>query len=65
MTLKDGRVIEHETPRGQILGNITGKLRDNGALPLSTDLIESAVCQWQDVTQVVGVSEAIWGTLVR
>ena len=61
ITLKDGRVVEHETPRGEILGsqaapwgvdNITGKFRDNVGLVLSDDRIDHAVSQWQDVTQV-------------
>ena len=74
VTLKDGRVIEHETPRGDILGsqanpwgmeNIAGKFRDNVGLVLSDDRVEDAVRQWQDVTQVGDVGEAIRGTLVR
>jgi 2-methylcitrate dehydratase PrpD len=74
ITLKDGRVIEHETPRGEILGsqvnpwgmdNITGKFRENVGLVLSDDRVDDAVRQWQDVTRVSDVGEAIRGTLVR
>ena len=74
ITLKDGRVFEHETPRGDILGsqanpwgmeNIAGKFRDNVGLVLSDDRVEDAVRQWQDVTEVGDVGEAIRGTLVR
>ena len=74
ITLKDGRVLEHETPRGDILGsqanpwgmeNISGKFRDNVGLVLSDDRVEDAVSRWQDVTQVGDVGEAIRGTLVR
>ena len=72
--MKDGRVIEHETPRGQILGsqanpwgmdNIAGKFRDNVGLVLQEDRIDDAVRQWQDVTQVENVGAAIRDTLVR
>jgi hypothetical protein len=72
--LKDGRVIEHETPRGEILGsqanpwgmdNIAGKFRENVGLVLSGDRVDAAVQQWQDVTQVGDVGAAIRGTLVR
>ncbi len=73
ITLKDGRVIEHETPRGEILGsqvnpwgldNISGKFRENAALVLPADRIAAAVRQWQDVTQVEDVGAAIRNTLV-
>ena len=74
VTLKDGRVLEHETPRGAILGsqvnpwgmdNIAGKFRDNVGLVLPGDRVEEAVRQWQDVTRVEDVGTAIRGTLVR
>ena len=74
ITLKDGRVFEHETPRGEILGsqinpwgmaNIAGKFRENVGLVLSQDRIDDAVQQWQDVTQVDDVGAAIRGTLVQ
>ena len=75
ITLKDGRVIEHETPRGEILGsqvnpwgmdNIAGKFRENVALVLSDhDRVDHAVRQWRDVTQVEDVGAAIRDTLVR
>ena len=74
VTLKDGRVIEHETPRGEILGsqinpwgmdNITGKFRDNVGLVLSEDRIDHAIRRWQDVTQLDDVGAAIRDTLVR
>ena len=73
VTLKDGRVIEHETARGSILGsqanpwgmdNITGKFRDNVGLVLSQDRVNDAVRRWQDVTQVEDVEAAIRETLV-
>ena len=74
VTLKDGRVIEHETARGSILGsqanpwgmdNIAGKFRDNVGLVLPKDRIGDAVRRWQDVTQVEDVGAAIRETLVR
>ncbi len=74
ITLKDGRVVEHETPRGEILGsqaapwgvdNITGKFRDNVALVLPDNRVDDAVRQWNDVTQVEDVGSAIRSTLVR
>jgi hypothetical protein len=74
ITLKDGRVFEHETPRGEILGsqvnpwgmdNIAGKFRDNVSLVLPDERVEDAVRQWQDVTQVDDVGAAIQGTLVK
>ena len=74
ITLKDGRVFEHETPRGEILGsqlnpwgmeNIAGKFRENAGLALADDRIDDAVQQWRDVTQVNDVGAAIRGTLVR
>ena len=74
ITLKDGRVLEHETPRGEILGsqvhpwgmdNIAGKFRQNAARALPASRVEDAVRQWQDVTQVDDVGAAIRGTLVR
>ena len=73
VTLKDGRVIEHETPRGQILGSqanpwgmesIAGKFRENVGLVLPADRIDEAVRRWQDVTRVEDVGEAIRETLV-
>ena len=74
ITLRDGRVLEHETPRGAILGsqvnpwgmdNIAGKFRQNVARALPESRVEDAVRQWQDVTQVDDVAAAIRGTLVR
>ena len=74
ITLKDGRVIEHETPRGEILGsqvnpwgmdNIAGKFRENVGLVLSEDRVDNAVRQWRDVTQVNDVGAAIRDTLIR
>ncbi len=74
ITLNDGRVFEHETPRGEILGsqvnpwgmeNIASKFRENVGRVLSEERIEDAVQQWSDVTQVNDVGSAIRGTLVR
>ena len=74
ITLNDGRVIEHETPRGEILGsqvnpwgmeNIAGKFRENVGRALPSERVEDAVRQWQDVTRVEDVGTAIRGTLVR
>ena len=47
------------------MDNIAGKFRDNVGLILTEDRVEAAVRQWQDVTQVGDVGEAIRGTLVR
>ncbi len=74
ITLNDGRVFDHETPRGEILGsqvnpwgmeNIASKFRENVARVLSEERIEDAVQQWHDVTEVQDVGSAIRGTLVR
>ena len=74
ITLNDGRVFEHETPRGEILGsqvnpwgmeNIASKFRENVGRVLSEERIEDAVQQWSDVTQVNDVGSAIRGTLVK
>ena len=74
ITLRDGRVLEHETPRGEILGsqvnpwgmeNIAGKFRENVGRALPAGRVEAAVRQWQDVTGVDDVGAAIRGTLVR
>ena len=74
ITLNDGRVFEHETPRGEILGsqvnpwgmeNIASKFRENVGRVLSEERIEDAVQQWHDVTEVQDVGSAIRGTLVR
>lgn len=74
ITLNDGRVFDHETPRGEILGsqvnpwgmeNIASKFRENVGRVLSEERIEDAVQQWLDVTEVQDVGSAIRGTLVR
>ena len=74
ITLNDGRVFDHETPRGEILGsqvnpwgmeNIASKFRENVGRVLSEERIEDAVQQWHDVTEVQDVGSAIRGTLVR
>jgi 2-methylcitrate dehydratase PrpD len=74
ITLKDGRVFEHETPRGEILGaqknpwgfdNIEGKFQVNASLVLPTDRVTEAIGTWADITQVDDLAGAIQRTLVR
>jgi 2-methylcitrate dehydratase PrpD len=66
--LKDGRVLEHATPRQDILGHqnnpwgmdgITGKFRVNARLALSDEAVERAVETWSDVARVEDVGEAV------
>ncbi len=66
--LKDGRVLEHATQRGDILGSqnnpwgmdsITGKFRVNARLALSDEAVERAIETWSDVSQVKDVGEAV------
>jgi hypothetical protein len=73
ITLKDGRVIEHTTPRGQILGSqgnpwgfdsIKSKFQVNAGMILSEEGVAQAVETWSDITQVVDLSGAIKSTLV-
>ena len=73
ITLKDGRVFEHTTPRGQILGSqgnpwgfdsIRSKFEVNAGMILSEEGVAQAVETWSDITQVVDLSGAIKSTLV-
>ena len=66
--LKDGRVLEHATQRGDILGSqknpwgmdgIVGKFRVNARLALSEEAVERAIETWSDVAQVSDVGEAV------
>ena len=66
--LKDGRVLEHATPREDILGHqnnpwgmaaITGKFRVNARRVLSDEAVERAIETWSDVTRVDDVREAV------
>ena len=66
--LKDGRVLEHATPRQDILGHqnnpwgmdgITGKFRVNARLALSDEAVERAIETWSDVARVEDVGEAV------
>ena len=70
--LKDGRILEHITPREQIRGSqqnpfsmdeIVGKFRENASLALSADKVDQAIETWWDIDQIVDVREAV-GTLV-
>jgi hypothetical protein len=74
ITLKDGRVFEHETPRGEILGaqknpwgfdNIRSKFQVNASLVLPTDRVAETIETWSDITQVDDLAGAIQRTLVR
>ena len=74
ITLKDGRVVEHRTPRANILGaqgnpwgfeNIKNKFEVNAGMALSEDRIEGTVGAWTDITQVADLAETIQRTLVR
>jgi 2-methylcitrate dehydratase PrpD len=74
ITLKDGRVFEHTTPRGEILGaqknpwgfdNIKSKFQVNASLVLPQDRIAETIETWSDITQVENLAGAIQRTLVR
>jgi len=73
ITLKDGRVFEHTTPRGDILGSqknpwgfdsIKSKFEVNAALVLAREGVSQAVETWSDITKVEDLSGAIKRTLV-
>ena len=73
ITLKDGRVFEHTTTRGDILGsqgnpwgfeNIKSKFQVNAGMVLTEEEVTAAVETWSDITQVSDLSAAIRGTLV-
>jgi 2-methylcitrate dehydratase PrpD len=73
ITLKDGRVLEHTTPRDQILGaqknpwgveNIQHKFQVNATLALPPEKVAETINTWSDITQVNDVAGAIQRTLV-
>jgi 2-methylcitrate dehydratase PrpD len=66
--LKDGRVLEHTTPRDEILGtqknpwgmdSIEGKFRVSARLALPEAQVERAIAAWSDVERVKDVAEAV------
>ena len=74
ITLKDGRVIEHRTARGDILGaqgnpwgfdNIKSKFKVNVGMVLSNERIEETIEAWSDIGSVSDLAENIRKTLVR
>tara|TARA_B100000029_G_C17514559_1_gene937565 strand:+ start:76 stop:1437 length:1362 start_codon:yes stop_codon:yes gene_type:complete len=74
ITLKDGRVIEHRTARGDILGaygnpwgieNIKNKFKKNAGLALSSERVDQTIDTWLDIGQVADLAENIRKTLVR
>jgi 2-methylcitrate dehydratase PrpD len=73
ITLKDGRVFEHATPRADILGSqknpwgfdsIKAKFEENVALVLNDDDINRAVQAWADIPEVTNIAELVRSTLV-
>ena len=74
ITLKDGRVFQHTTPRDQILGSqknpwgfdhVKDKFQVNAGLALPPELVEEAMATWSDLGAVTDISGAIRRTLVR
>ena len=74
ITLKDGRVIEHRTARGDILGaqgnpwgfdNIKNKFKVNAGMALSGDRIDETIGTWSDIGSVSDLAGNIRKTLVR
>ena len=74
ITLKDGRVIEHRTARGDILGaygnpwgieNIKNKFKQNAGLALSLERVDQTIDTWLDIGKVADLAENIRKTLVR
>ena len=70
--LKDGRVLEHTTPREDVLGsqqnpwgfdNIVGKFRENANRVLSPEAVDRAVEVWSRMEELEDVGQAI-GILV-
>ncbi len=66
--LKDGRVLEHTTPRDMILGgyknpwgfeNVLGKFRFNAGLALSPDQVSTAVDTWVPMEEIADLSQAV------
>jgi hypothetical protein len=73
ITLKDGRVFEHATPRGDILGSqknpwgfdsIKGKFEVNAGMVLQEDRVAETIETWSDIGEVTDLSETIKSTLV-
>ena len=73
ITLKDGRVLEHTTARGNILGSqgnpwgfdsIKSKFQVNAGLVLPEEGVAQAIETWSDITKVEDLSAAIKSTLV-
>jgi len=73
ITLKDGRVLEHTTARGNILGSqgnpwgfdsIKSKFQVNAGLVLPEEGVAQAIETWSDITQVEDLAAAIKNTLV-
>ena len=68
ITLKDGRVLEHTTPMGQIFGSqknpwstdaIVSKFRENAGMALPPDKVEQAIKTWSKVDEVKDLGPAI------
>ena len=73
ITLKDGRVIEHRTARGDILGsqgnpwgidNIKNKFKQNAGLALPSERVDQTIDTWADIGQVSDLADNIRRTLV-
>ena len=74
ITLKDGRIIDHRTSRGDILGaqgnpwgfdNIKNKFECNAGLALSRDRVQATVDTGADIGAVPDLADNIQKTLVR
>ena len=72
ITLKDGRVVEHMTERGKVLGsqsnpwgfeNIAGKFQTNARLALPADKVQQAVETGAAIEDIADLSQAI-GVLI-
>ena len=72
ITLKDGRVVEHMTERGKVLGsqsnpwgfeNIAGKFQTNARLALPADKVQQAVETGSAIEDIADLSQAI-GVLI-
>ena len=68
ITLKDGRVLEHTTPMGQIYGSqqnpwsmdeIVEKFRGNAGMALPPDKVEQAIKTWSSVDKVKDLGPAV------
>ena len=73
ITLKDGRVLDHTTPRDQVLGsqknpwgfdNLKDKFQVNARLALPPEQVEEAIATWSDIPGVTDIAGAIRRTLV-